>query len=305
MVAKTAGTRTLEAGRYREIVVPGSIGNVGPGFDALGLAIALYLRVRVTRIVPDGRGGIGFTFVDAEPLGANRIRSAFEIIPPRRRAPPSIEVEVRSEIPQRAGLGSSAAATIAGLRLRELVDGRPVTTAAMLEAATRLEGHPDNVAAIIAGGLTSSCVTSSGNIAVGRWPWPASWRTVIAIPDRKLDTAVSRRALPATLPFADVRFNLQRLGMLLHAVQARRAGDFAEALADRAHQPYRERLVPGLRAALHFRHPDVMGACLSGSGPSVAFFTRRNAAGVRRAVEKLYERERVPCTIRILRVHQS
>jgi homoserine kinase len=107
------------------------------------------------------------------------------------------------------------------------------------------------------------------------------------------------------LPFGDVRFNLQRVAMLLHAVQARRGHDLAEALADRAHQPYRAHLVPGFRAALEMRHPDVMGVCLSGSGPSIVFFARRNIAGVRRAVEKLYERQRVPCTVRALRVHQS
>jgi homoserine kinase len=288
-----------------EIIVPGSIGNVGPGFDTLGLAIKLYLKVRVARIVRDGRGAITFQFVDTKPLGVNRIQSAFEIIPARRGRRHSIDVTVRSEIPQRAGLGSSAAATIAGLRLRELVDGRPLESAAMLEAATALEGHPDNVAAIVFGGLTNSCVTASGSIAVGQWPWPASWRVVIATPNQQLATAVSRRALPAKLPLADVRFNLQRMGMLLHAVQSGSSREFAEALADRAHQPYREPLVPGLRAALDLRHPDVMAACLSGSGPSVAFFTARNIAGVRRAVESLYERERVSCTVRALRVHQS
>ena len=288
-----------------EIVVPGSIGNVGPGFDTLGLAVALYLSVRITRIVRDGRGEVTFRFIDAKPLGDNRIRSAFDLVGPRRKRQPSIVVDVRSEIPQRAGLGSSAAATVAGLRLRELVDSRRLSTEDFLGAGTTLEGHPDNIAAIVFGGLTNSCITGSGAIAVGRWSWPDRWRVIVATPDARLATAISRRALPPTLPFRDVRFNLQRLALLLHAVQARRADELAEALADRAHQQYREHLVPGLRAALELRHPDVMGACLSGSGASVAFFARRNVANVRRAIEKLYERERVPCKVRVLRVHQS
>ena len=287
-----------------QIVVPGSIGNVGPGFDTLGLAVALYLRVRVTRIVSDGRGTISFRFVDEEPLGENRILLAFERVQPRRRSPPSIEVAVRSEIPQRAGLGSSAAATIAGLRLREFVDNRRLAVDDLLSVATELEGHPDNIAAVVFGGLTTSCVARSGKIAVGRWIWPVSWRIVVATPHRQLSTAASRRVLPQRLPFDHVRFNLQRVAMLLGAVQERRPAEFGEALADRAHQPYRAKLVPGLRAALELRHPDVMGACLSGSGPSVAFFAKRNITRAVRAVEKLYERERVPCTVRSLRVHQ-
>ena len=290
--------------RLSEVAVPGSIGNVGPGFDTLGLAVALYLRVRIVRIVPDGRGEAGFRFIDNPPLGDNRIRGAFEFVGPRTRRPPSIEVEVRSRIPQRAGLGSSAAATVAGLRLRELVDGRKLPEQALLAAGSAMEGHPDNVAAILYGGLTNSCVTSSGTIAVGRWVWPSAWKLLVATPVAGLETAISRRALPPSLPFEDARFNLQRLALLLHAVKSRRADQVAEALADRAHQPYREHLVPGLRAALDLRHPDILGACLSGSGASVAFVVRRNLTGVRRVVQKLYEREGVPCTMRTLRVHQ-
>lgn len=287
----------------REIVVPGSIGNVGPGFDTLGLAIALYLRVTVTRVVKDRRGEVVYNFAGMPPLGENRLATAFGAVPPRGRRPSSIEVTVASEIPQRAGLGSSAAATIAGLKLRELVDGRKMDPTELLRVAAGLEGHPDNVAAILTGGLTSSCVTADG-VEVGRWPWPPAWKVVMATPDVQLRTAVARRVLPAKVPLEAVRFNLQRTAMLLEAVQNRRPGLFAEALADRAHQPYRERLVPGLRDALEFRHRDVMGVCLSGSGPSVAFFARRNLRGVARAVENLYHRLQVPCTVRVLRVHQ-
>ncbi len=288
-----------------EVVVPGSIGNLGPGFDTLGLAIGLYLRVRIARIARDSRGDVTFRFIDAEPLGDNRIRSAFDLVGPPRRESPSIEVEVRSEIPQRAGLGSSAAATIAGFRLRELLDNRRLPMDTMLSAGTSLEGHPDNIAAILSGGLTNSCVAASGRITVGRWRWPEAWRIVVATPDARLETAISRRALPESLPFRDARFNLERLSLLLHAVATRRAGELAEALEDRVHQPYREHLVPAFRAAMEFRHPDLLGGCLSGSGASVAFFARRNVAAIRRAVERLYERERVPCTVRVLRVHQS
>jgi homoserine kinase len=98
----------------REIRVPGSVGNVGPGFDTLGLAVALYLRVRVREIVNDGRGRLVSRFIDGAPQGQNRIEQAFHALAPRRVRRASIAVDVRNGIPQQAGLGSSAAATIAG-----------------------------------------------------------------------------------------------------------------------------------------------------------------------------------------------
>ena len=286
-------------------MVPGSIGNVGPGFDTLGLAVQLYLGLRIRKVMPDGRGQLTFRFVSAPPLGDNRIKTAFDFSGPLTRSEASLEIEVRSEIPQRAGLGSSAAATVAGLRLRQFVERRKMSREEILAAAAAIEGHPDNVAAILYGGLTNSCVTASGGISVGRWAWPSRWKLVVATPEQRVETVMARRVLPATIPFEDLRFNLQRLALLLHAVQSTREGELAEALADRAHQPYREHLVPAFRAALELRHPDVLGACLSGSGASVAFVVRRNINEVRGVVERLYRREGVPCTVRTLRVHQK
>src|SRR5574339_338203 len=110
-----------------EIAVPASISNLGPGFDTLGVAVSLYLRVRVAAVVDDGRGRLECRFSDGPLGGPNRIEEAFRhALSPRRRRP-ALVVEVRSEIPLRSGLGSSAAAAIAGLRLGELVDGKRPT----------------------------------------------------------------------------------------------------------------------------------------------------------------------------------
>jgi homoserine kinase len=290
--------------RTREIVVPASIGNLGPGFDTLGLAVSLYLRARVTRRIEDGQGRLVCTFMDGAPSGKNRIQQAFDALPARNGRASSLEVEIRSDIPQQAGLGSSAAATIAGLRLRELADGRrPVDQ--ILAAAYRLERHPDNAAAALFGGLTTSSVSADGRVTVGQWQWPATWRLIVATPETQLSTSESRRALPDSVPFNDVIFNLQRLGQLLSAVQSRSAAGLSDAFGDRCHQPYRERLVPALRRALVLQHPDMMGVCLSGAGPSVVAFARRNLASVERALSGIYKKEGVPCIVRTLRVHPS
>jgi homoserine kinase len=106
------------------------------------------------------------------------------------------------------------------------------------------------------------------------------------------------------VPLKVAVFNLQRVALLLHAVHTRNAEEMGEAMQDRLHQLYREPLVPVLTRALDLRHPDIIGACLSGAGPSVAFVTRRRPAAVERALVSLYRKEGVPCSVRVLRVHQ-
>jgi homoserine kinase len=290
--------------RPRDIVVPASIANLGPGLDTLGLAVGLYLRVRVTAVTEDGRGRLACRFLDGPLGGPNRIQRGFTAFGPARRKSPSVEVEIESDIPKRAGLGSSAAATIAGFRLREMLDGAR-SGDEILSAASKIEGHPDNAAAAIFGGVTSCCQRDDGTIAVARWPWPAGWRVIVATPQVELATSVSRRALPKTIPLADAVFNVQRVALLLGALQSGRAADMREALRDKAHQPYRQQFVPGLRRLLALRHPDVIGTCLSGAGPSVATFASGNAAVVEKLVKQVYARERIPCTVRTVKVHRE
>lgn len=287
-----------------QVVVPGSIANLGPGLDTLGLAVGLYLRVTVTRVTDDGRGRLACRFANGPIGGPNRIAAGFAALGPMGRRAPSLEVEVRSDIPLRGGLGSSAAATIAGLKLRELVDGAR-SRDQILAAASKIEGHPDNAAAALIGGVASCAIREDGTIAVASWPWPRAWRVIVATPQLELKTSVSRRALPRRLPLGDAIFNLQHLALVLGALHSGRVADLREGLRDRAHQPYREPLVPGLARLLALRHPDVIGACLSGAGPTVAVFAARNAAAVERLVQQCYAREQVPCRVRTVRVHRE
>jgi homoserine kinase len=287
-----------------EVVVPASIANLGPGLDTLGLAVALYLRVTVTRVVEDGAGRLNCRFCDGPIGGPNRIQQGFDALGRGRRRLPSLDLEVRSAIPLRGGLGSSAAATIAGIRLRELVDGKR-SGDEILSAASKVEGHPDNAAAAIFGGVTSCCTRADGTIAVSKWPWPARWRIIVATPGIELATAVSRRVLPKKVTLTDTIFNMQHVALLLSALQTGKVADMREALQDRAHQPYREPLVPGLRRLLALRHPDVIGVCLSGAGPTVAVFASGNVAAVAGLIRAAYARERVPCAVRAVKVHRE
>jgi homoserine kinase len=148
-------------------------------------------------------------------------------------------------------------------------------------------------------------VTDSGDVKVARWNWPRAWRVVVATPDMPLSTSASRRALPKRIPLEDAVFNFQRVALMLAAVRDRDPDALSEAIRDRSHQPYRQSLVPELRRALDLQHPDLLGVCLGGAGPSVVAIARGHAPDVARVLRALYRRGRVPCTVRVLSVHQG
>jgi homoserine kinase len=287
-----------------DIVVPGSISNLGPAFDALSVAIDLHLRLRILERRPSIQDAIDFVFVDGAPAGDNRIAAAFQHARSRIGTPtPGLRVEVRSEIPMRAGLGSSGAATVAGLRLYEAVtSSKPAEI--WLEMAAAIEGHPDNAAAGLLGGLTLSCQHEDGRVTARAWRWPASITFVVATPSVELATPIARNVLPDRLSRADAVFNLQRSLLLVRALETGETGDIREAMRDRWHQPYRVPLVPGLAEALALEHPAIAGVCLCGAGPSVAVLTIGAPSEVSALLDDLYRRLGVRCTIRTLSAHQ-
>jgi homoserine kinase len=296
-----------------EIVVPGSIANLGPAFDVLSVAVQLYIRVQVLEVLPSRAGELDFDFAGSPPAGENRIEVGFRRAAERfGREVPGLRLAVRSDIPARAGLGSSAAATVAGLRLYEAVSmpsrveapGLPRRFDQWLELATAIEGHPDNAAASLLGGLTLSCQRDDGAVIARNWSWPERIRFVVATPDVPLETKLARSVLPSTLPLRDAIFNLQRTALLLHAIQTEGYDDLRDAMADRWHQPYRAPLVPALAEALKLEHPAILGVSLSGAGPSIVALTMERTSEVAALFRTLYDRLGVPCAIRTLTAHQ-
>ena len=287
----------LEGG---DIAVPASIANLGPGFDALAVAVQLYLRVIIVEVSPSTRDHLEFEFADGPPGGENMIERAFRFMAAGDSSGfPSLSISVKSDIPQRSGLGSSAAAIVAGLRLWEKVKGRrPVRE--MLSAACRLEGHPDNVSAALLGGLTASCLTEQGDAMAVSSAWPPAVRFVVATPELSLNTSDARKVLPQTLTRPDAIYNLQRVALLLASLRSGNRTYLREAMRDRWHQPYRQSLVPGLAEALQMEHPDLLGVCLSGSGPSIALLGEKNFDALEHLLAELYRRLGIPCAVRTL-----
>ena len=286
--------------------VPGSVANLGGGFDTLGVAVRLFLRATIVDIQDDG----GAKLVVAKSVPAvrsrNQLERAFEVIAKRTRRPaPTVFVEVSSDIPMAAGLGSSGAATVAGLRVFERVTGT-IPDSVLLAAATEVEGHADNAAPSLFGGLNSVVEVKDSEPLALRWTWPDDLRLVVSTPAIGLATAKARAALPDTMPRPDAIFNLQRVLSLVHALQHRQYGRIREGVKDRWHQPARAALVPLLGEVLAVDDPDVLGAFLSGAGPSVATIARAEAAPrVERLLASMYARAGIETTVRVLAAHEG
>jgi homoserine kinase len=287
-----------------EIAVPASAANLGPGFDAIAVALQMYLRIRVCEVFDGSLNGLTFDLCGTPLTGENYIERAFRAMAAAERLEfPSLSIEVRTEIPMKGGLGSSAAATVAGLRLFERLAG-PRDGRDLLRAATELDVHADNVAAALLGGLAISCVAEDGAVFARAIPWPSHIGFIVASPEVHLATPDARRVLPEVYSREDAVYNLQRALLLVHAIEHDEVSLVREAIRDRWHQPYRATLVPGLAEALALQHPSLVGVCLSGSGPSVLALATGDFEEIAGLFRGVYSRLQVPCDVRAVAAHQ-
>lgn len=256
------------------VTVPATSANLGPGFDCLGLALALYNEVTFTTT----GGGLDITVAGEGagkiPAGADNliIRAAERVFAKTGGRPAGLRVHQQNNIPVGSGLGSSAAATLAGiLGANALVDGR-LGQNGILQLATEMEGgHADNVAPALLGGLVL-VNQEKGRFLLDPIALP-NIRVVIVLPDFDLTTAVARAALPERVPLADAVFNASRTALLVRALQAADYAKIGVAMQDRLHQPYRLPLIPGMAAAFAAaRKAGAAGVALSGAGPSLIAF---------------------------------
>jgi homoserine kinase len=283
-----------------EVRVPASTSNLGPGFDCFGLALKLYLTVRATA-VPNASDPCRVTTTGAKenealPRNAvNLIYRAMSFTARREGASlPCVELTVHNEIPLASGLGSSAAAIVAGIKLSALITRTDISDQTILNYATEFEGHPDNVAASIYGGFLASCIRSDGTVLSTRFDWPAQVRVVVVSPHSQLPTHVARAALPRTITRADAVHNLQRTAVFTAAIAQQRYDLLWDAMHDRLHQPHRESLVPGLAEALALpRMPGLLGIALSGAGPSIVALVDDNEDEIGAAIAKCFEARNV------------
>lgn len=270
--------------------MPASSANLGPGFDALGLALSPYLTCRFRRsaqltIRASGR--------EAELIstGENNLiwQTALTVAEHTKEPMPAVELEIHNEIPLGKGLGSSAAALTAGVILADCMLGLNWKNFRILDEAARIEGHPDNVAACVLGSIVASAIDSSGMTRAVRLELPERFQVAVVVPDFALPTHEARAALPESYSRADAVFNVQRSALLIAALATGTVSAFPAALEDRLHQPYREKLVPGLAEILRLRAPGLLGCCLSGAGPSILVFFEKGNENVVEHVQQIFE----------------
>jgi homoserine kinase len=251
---------------------PASTSNLGPGFDCLGMALPLYLRVAARRI-PEGfeirRSGEGSELA----LDPHRdlVLTAFRRLCRAAGEPvPSVALSIRSSIPVARGLGSSAAAIAAGLSLANRWLGGRFDAQALLREAILLEGHPDNVAPALLGGFILTLPRSDGSVSALRLPAPRGLGMTIVIPEIRVSTEKARAMLPARIALRDAAANTARALALLYALGERRFELVADALRDVYHVPHRARLIRGYgRVEAAGRRAGAFGVTISGSGPTL------------------------------------
>jgi homoserine kinase len=254
------------------VSTPATSANLGPGFDALGLALTLYddLTATVTgdlfRVAVRGEG-VGDLPTGEDHLVVRAMLAAFDALGERPRG---VSVECHNRIPQARGLGSSSAAIVGGIQLaRGLVAGgrRLLGDEDALRLAARLEGHPDNVAPCLLGGFTIAWTEGSGARAV-RLATADGVRPTVFVPSERGYTASARAALPPSVPHADAAFNAGRSALLTHALTSDPALLLA-ATEDRLHQGYRAEAMPGTASLVAGLRSVGVAAVVSGAGPSV------------------------------------
>jgi homoserine kinase len=267
------------------VEVPASSANLGAGYDCLGLALAMVNRVEL-EVRVWSRGAIELT-VDGEgrlELSEDRhncfVRGLEATLRKARGELPEglgWRIGMRNEIPLARGLGSSAAATVAGVLAGNALAGEPLSMAELLGLATEIEGHPDNAAAALLGGFVVSAASPDGVDAI-RFDAPRDLRAVLFIPELRLGTGAMRAALPASVPLADAVANLGAVAVGVAGLAIGRYDLLRRLTLDRLHEPYRATVYPQLpRLVEAARSAGALGACLSGAGSAILAFTDTNA----------------------------
>lgn len=286
--------------------VPASAANLGPGFDCLGLALSLRntLEVRPAasgiRVLVDGEGR------DSLPSDAGNLiaRALLKVYRLADRPAPALELRALNRIPLAAGLGSSAAAIVSGLAAANALTGLALGPEQLLQLAAEMEGHADNAAAAIFGGMNLVLEGPDG-LAAHQVPVGFS-QVVLVTPELALATPEMRRALPRNVPLEDAVFNLGRTALLLEALRAGDSALLAQAMQDRLHQPYRARFIPGFQAVLQAAlAAGAAGAALSGAGPSLVAFASGREAEVGQAMVQAFERHAVTSRWQILPIDRE
>lgn len=270
--------------------VPATTANMGPGFDCVGCALSLYNTVTFEKldegVVIDG---CPEEFRTPDNLTVVAYKKALEYL----KLPFSgVKAAITAEIPMSRGLGSSAALIVAGVMAANILNGGGLTKDEIIDIATEVEGHPDNIAPAVLGGLTASFLEGGKSHTV-KYDIHKKWNFVAAIPDFKLSTAKARSVLPDTVLRNDAVFNISRVAVGLKAFESGQEDILKVSLGDKLHQPYRKSLIAEYETVEKIAGElGVTAFYLSGAGPTLMCIS--TDSGFK---EKLHERLKSECRI--------
>jgi len=305
------------------IKVPATSANLGPGFDALGLALDLWNetrvstdfstdfgtdermkstdsrtdeRMRATDFGTDARIKRMSVAVRGEGEGLLArndknliVRTAQRLAEQLGRSLPPLHAECRNQIPLSSGLGSSAATLVTGLLAGNALFGNPLSKEEILNLASELEGHPDNVAPALMGGLVVSMV-NEGKVIAHSIPLGMDVHITIALPEFYISTKQARAVLPKKISMKNAVHNISRAVLVTEAFRTGDLSLLGEAMTDQIHQPHRLKLIPGAQAALDAaKAAGAAAVALSGAGPSLIAFSSKAEAGIGEAMKRAYE----------------
>lgn len=271
------------------VKVPATTANLGPGFDALGLALTLWNEAEFSvaerfSITIKGEGAGKLPRDESNPI----VDAAKQVFDLAGEPFPALEIACLNRIPLGSGLGSSSAAMLTGLLGANALLGQPFSNDEILKIATANEGHPDNVAPALLGGLVAS--TLNGEMVFSRKLPVKALSATVVLPDFDFPTKQARAVLPAQVVRGDAIYNISRAVLV---VEALKSGDLAllgEVMSDKLHQPYRLPLIPGAQAAMDAaRAAGAAAVALSGAGPSLVAFSSKQEARIGSEMQRAYE----------------
>ena len=260
------------------VAAPATTANLGPGYDCLGMALDIWNTIEVEPLAVGAASSVAVSGEgegELEAVPDNLVYRSMEFLYRElgRELPP-VSINCNNEIPLARGLGSSAAAIAGGLAAANILSGGQFSQRDQLEMAATIEGHPDNVAAAVMGGL-QLVVADESTLYTVAVSIPAAMHAVLYIPERRISTADARSVLPQQLPVADAVHNMSRVALLVAGMATNHPEFLDVATQDRLHQPYRQPLFPAMKLLMKAaRDAGALGAFLSGSGSTVLALTQ-------------------------------
>jgi homoserine kinase len=295
---KVQSTRWAKAFKSFQILVPGSVSNLGCGFDTLGLAISLYFKTSI-HSAPDFQfeitcNGKTLNIPEEENLYLRVLRMCYPVSPEDWQ----FHIVIETEIPPKCGLGSSACCVISAIMTAARLLNLKQEPRQVLSTALQWEPHPDNLCASTIGGFTVAMPDDVGSVHHLKLPFPEALRLLLLIPEWQISTRDAREMLPENYARTSVVGNLQRLAYFMGCLQNGNFCGLRTSVQDQIHQPYRATLMPFAREILDQDFGDETAVTISGSGPTFAIFYHSNQQRIRSAVQKIMATHQIPYELR-------